>query len=386
MLRTILLTSPVFVTLLWSISLAGHSKRYSNPRLFLAWFMLLPLLIFLSYLFYFTTQRDIYPYFDVVLQFASLLVFPAYYIYFRLLTVDEKFTFRVHGRYFAIPTLLYVLYGVGVLLAPAVEFRTWLFNENAYPDSSSIHFLSIMRFIIRLTYIVQVVVTVIGNHLLIQKYGKKAEQFYSDLQDGKYNNAKLLNYSIIVMGIAAFIFTGLGRSYLMTQSSLIYVGWTIFSVMLYIIGYMGIKQKPINPMFDTEIEINQTEPMPLVIKLAGGQKKIMLKVLMEFEVNKIYLDSQLNIMDIVQAVGTNRTYISGLINQQYNQNFCSFVNGFRLEELERVIHENQNLSNEVLAESCGFGSVNSLKRAIQAKTGLSILEWKTLQLSKKIIY
>jgi len=379
MLRTILLISPVFVTLLWSISLAGYSKRYSNPRLYLAWFMILPLVIFSSYLFYFAPLRDIYPYFDVVLQYASLLVFPAYYIYFRLLTVDEKFTLRVHARYFAIPTLIFVLYGVGVLFTPAIEFRTWLFNENAFPDSTYIHFLNVMRIIIRITYLIQVVVSVIANHLLIQKYGKKAEQFYSNLEDGKYNNAKMLNYSIIVMGFAAFIFTALGRSFLMPQDILIYSGWSIFSVMLYIIGYMGIKQKPINPTFETVT--NETEPALKENELIGTQKKILHKIQVQFDEKKIYLNSQLNIMDIVQEVGTNRTYISTIINQQYGLNFCTFVNNYRLEELERVIHQNHELNNETLAECCGFGSVHTLKRAIYAKTGLSISEWKSQQLS-----
>ena len=56
------------------------------------------------------------------------------------------------------------------------------------------------------------------------------------------------------MSIAAFTFTALGRSYLMPQDTMIYVGWTVFSAMLYIIGYMGITQKAINPTFDLNTE------------------------------------------------------------------------------------------------------------------------------------
>ena len=81
-------------------------------------------------------------------------------------------------------------------------------------------------------------------------------------------------------------------------------------------------------------------------------------------------------MDIVQAVGTNRTYISSIINQNYNQNFCSFVNSYRIKELENVIYQNPDFTNEVLAESCGFGSLNSLKRAIFTKSGMTLPEWK----------
>jgi len=47
MLRTILLLSPIFVTLFWSITLAGNDKKYSTPRRFLGKFMLFPLIIYI---------------------------------------------------------------------------------------------------------------------------------------------------------------------------------------------------------------------------------------------------------------------------------------------------------------------------------------------------
>jgi len=374
MIRTIILLLPIYTTLFWSIALVGNEKEHSTPRRFLGKFMLFPLLIFSSHFIYFTPYPEIYPYFDAVLQYASLLVFPIYYIYFRLLTVDEKFSLKAHARFLAIPTLIAVIYGIGILLTPKIEFRTWLFNQDAYPNSCHIRFLRIMRLIIRITYLIQVVVSVLANYLLIRKYGAKAEQFYSDIQDGKYNHALLLNRSIIVMGLAAFVFTLLGRQYVLTQDALIYAGWTVFSSMLFIIGYMGIKQKAINPTFDLEVD-NEIQNNH-VKQLSGTQRNILARLIMEFEQKKIYLNSQLNILDVVQAIGTNRTYISTIINQQYNQNFCAFVNSYRLDELERIIHKNHNVSNEILAESCGFGSVNSLKRAVFAKTGMSISEWK----------
>jgi len=143
---------------------------------------------------------------------------------------------------------------------------------------------------------------------------------------------------------------------------------------LYGIGYMGFKQKSINPA--CELPDNETETMPIETELNLSQQVILDKLLIEFETEKIYLNSSLNIVDVVQKVGTNRTYISAIINQQYNQNFCSFVNSFRLEELERIFIENPAQSNLILAEKSGFGSFNSMKRAISSQTGHSVSEWK----------
>jgi AraC-like DNA-binding protein len=142
---------------------------------------------------------------------------------------------------------------------------------------------------------------------------------------------------------------------------------------------MGFKQKAINPTFDLEIEPQKSESQPLL----KAQEQILNRLLEEFDIKKIYLNSQLTILDVVDAVGTNRTYISLIINQQYNQNFCSFVNSYRIEELQRVFTQNPDLTNETLASYCGFSSEAALKRGIKSKTGQSIQDWKKQILSVK---
>ncbi|MDP4238815.1 MAG: helix-turn-helix domain-containing protein [Bacteroidota bacterium] len=381
MLRIILLLSPVYVSLFWALALTGNIKTHSAPRLLLSKFMFLAAFCFFAHFLYFEHYSTIYTYFDVALQLVVNFIFPAFYIYFRLLTVDEKLSFKAHARYLLIPVLLGAVYGIGVFFTPGPAYKTWLFNEQAYPDSPTIQFLNVMRLILRIQFLVTIVITLIGSYQLIRKYGAKAEQFYSDIQDGKNSIAKMLIFTIFYSGMAALAAIVAGRQLILAKDFLIITIWFVFSVALYLIGYLGIKQKPVNPTFDTDnsgIEKKTLEAIPVT-----AQNKIRYKILMQFEENKIHLNSQLNIMDVVEAVGTNRSYISSFINQQYNQNFCSFVNSYRLEELERVILQNPDYSYETLAESCGFGSVNSLKRAISARTGLSMTEWKEDQLSKK---
>ncbi|MEI6577011.1 MAG: hypothetical protein WCO63_12615 [Bacteroidota bacterium] len=56
------------------------------------------------------------------------------------------------------------------------------------------------------------------------------------------------------------------------------------------------------------------------------QKELADRIVAESEVKKMHLNSALNIMDLAKSVGSNRTYISSAINNQFNQNFASFVN------------------------------------------------------------
>jgi AraC-like DNA-binding protein len=130
----------------------------------------------------------------------------------------------------------------------------------------------------------------------------------------------------------------------------------------------------INPSVDPENREESTiQPIKTSIK---DQELYWNKILEEFTQNKIYLNSNLNIMDLVKIVGTNRTYISSIINQKCNQNFCSFVNDFRIENLKFIHLENPGLNHAGLAQYSGFGSINSLKRALYYRTGLSVNEYK----------
>jgi len=373
-LLIISLLFPVFASLFWAIVLIGDRISSNIPRSFLAKFMFLSCLFYTTKFFYHLPLPDIYIYFDFLYLYIGSLIYPIYHIYFRLLTVDEKFSWKVHSKYLIVPIVLVSIYEIVVLFTPGNEFKASLFDNHAFTNSPQIHFLNILRGLLRIYFQIQLIICVTQNYLLLRKYNVKAEQYYSEINDGKYNNAKTLNLFMIITGVYTMATYFLLKRY----PEAIYLFPPIFGVIMFIIGYLGFHQKPVNPTFDLETdthrEINNMQP---VIEV---QNKILVKLLNEFEEKKIYLNSQLNILDVVDAVGTNRTYISTIINQQYNQNFCSFVNKYRIEELHKVYAENPNSTNEMLAEYCGFGSVNSLKRAVLSNTGLSFTEWKNSDL------
>jgi|GEM_PF-350723 len=405
MIRTLILLLPVYISLFWFISLRTNKKNISVPAAFLSNFMLIcGLCLFGQYLF-FAPYPAIFPYWEPVLAYLGSIAFPVYYIYFRLLTVDDHFSFRVHFKYLVVPLLIATVYTVGILLTPFEQYKAWLYNELLFPDSSQIQFLSVMRKVVKLTFVVLLVVTFVHNQKLLKKYAHKAEEYYADMHDGKFVNAKLLNYLLLFISISALVAHVLGRRLLLPSDLVINVIWLIFAVSLYGIGYMGFTQKAINPAyelddnnFDDQVnqfveevkcEVNKAAESistgPCDDDLTVSQQQILSKLVDAFERDKLFLNSNLNIMDVVQLVGTNRTYISAIINKKFNQNFCAYVNGYRLSELEREYLSNPSLSNEQLVEKCGFGSFNSMKRAIAYRTNLSVVEWKKSVLKNAVV-
>jgi hypothetical protein len=90
MLKTILLLTPVYVTLFWTVVLHTDKANNSIPRSFLAKFMLAAFIVYLSHFLFYSGLQDIYIVIDPVYQLASLLVYPLYHIYFRLLTSTKS--------------------------------------------------------------------------------------------------------------------------------------------------------------------------------------------------------------------------------------------------------------------------------------------------------
>ncbi len=95
-----------------------------------------------------------------------------------------------------------------------------------------------------------------------------------------------------------------------------------------------------------------------------------------FERGKVYLDKDLKIWDVSGQLGTNRTYVSRIINKEFGQNFSTFVNGYRVAHAKTLICTKKNYSVEEIADLSGFGSVNSLYRAFLA-AGVSLKEYRT---------
>lgn len=91
---------------------------------------------------------------------------------------------------------------------------------------------------------------------------------------------------------------------------------------------------------------------------------------------KLYTKCDLSLNEIAEILGTNRTYVSVGINSFYKQNFSAYLNTYRWDELQNTIQEDDLISNKELASRCGFGSIDSMKRIVKQKTGLSLKEWR----------
>lgn len=76
------------------------------------------------------------------------------------------------------------------------------------------------------------------------------------------------------------------------------------------------------------------------------------------ETNRMFLKSNLQLMDIALAVGENRSYVSAVITKEYGS-FYAYVNKFRIEYAVQLQKEHPKMKQVELIERCGFGSRTS---------------------------
>ncbi|MDD4427441.1 MAG: helix-turn-helix domain-containing protein [Paludibacter sp.] len=382
MIRTILLLNPVYVTLFWAILLNISERNASPARIFLGKFMIFAFIVYLSHFVFYFPFKGLYPYIDPLYQFSSLSVYPLYYIYLRLLTVDEKFSLTKHLKFLILPAILVLIYISEVAFCDFEAFKIWIYEKDVSLESPGLKYLKITYMMMRFLFIVQVILLMIESSRLLKQYAAKAEQYYSDIEDGKNRNVKILNISMILIGIFSVVIASLGRDFFQHELTMIGIISVLFSSLLFIVGYMGYKQKPVNhsssvlcPESEIKTPDNQTQ-----IDLSNNI--LIEKIIHLFEKQKIFLNESLTIVDLANITGTNRTYISHIINHHYHQNFCTFVNNFRVEEVKRIIVKDPSATNQILAEKCGFSSADSLKRVIKNMTGMSVTELKSHILKK----
>lgn len=380
MLKTILLLTPIYVTFFWTILLHVAASNTNHAKRFLGKFMLACIFVYIGHFLYFNHVHTIIVWYEPFYQLFSLLVYPLFYIYFRLLMLDLRFEWKKHVYFLIVPFILFAIYLMAAYSLPKSELLYWIYNKGMQSDNQTIQLLNVLRKIICLVFVLQVVLSIIGNLTMIRNFRLKAIQFYSDYWEIRSVRVVMLNILMVICSVSSIVLSVLGRTFFSNELVGLTLASFIFSISLFIIGWIGIQQKVINPNL---VENLNSEFTPMDGEMLDAGKQVLAeKINKLFVVDKVYLNNKLNIQDVAQFVGTNRTYISTIINNRYGINFCTFVNNHRLQELDRLLTEQPEMTNQSLAESCGFGSVDSLKRAVNQKTGLSVSAYKKMLIRK----
>lgn len=101
-----------------------------------------------------------------------------------------------------------------------------------------------------------------------------------------------------------------------------------------------------------------------------------------FEKQRIYREFELKIEDVAMRIGTNRTYLSSVLNNKYGYSFLRFVNRYRLDEAKELL-----LSTSLpvcrIADKVGYKNINTFISCFRERFGLSPKQWRLNHMNDK---
>ena len=152
-------------------------------------------------------------------------------------------------------------------------------------------------------------------------------------------------------------------------------------IMLFLINaflFIGIKlpQELIDISLDENMGINYSKENSKYksSKLSLTDKKnIIEKLNHTVGVNKYYLTPNLTINKLGQKLDVQSKHLSQVINENFDQNFCDYINSYRIEDAKNQL-EDPKQQHKTILEICyaiGFNSKSAFNDVFKKQTGLT---------------
>jgi AraC-like DNA-binding protein/Tfp pilus assembly protein PilF len=106
---------------------------------------------------------------------------------------------------------------------------------------------------------------------------------------------------------------------------------------------------------------------------SNTQNALLDKILIVMEDPSVFCNMEFSLDKLADLVESNHAYVSQAINAVLNKNFRSFLNEYRIKEVQRLLLEPDanKFTIEYLAGRVGFRSLNAFRRAFKEITGVT---------------
>lgn len=380
MWNDLIIYTPMYVTFFWALVLLITKRENNRARFFLGIFMFVAFLLYLSHAHFFKKSNSIFHIFEPVYIFASLSVYPLYYWYIKLLSVESGYKW-INLR-LLIPAAFFALTSFVLYSLMSTEERLLYINElllNKKLNNSDPFLISIQKInvtVSRIVFFIQVLFFLVKGQKLVKQYNRQIANFYSNLESKTILWVNFFLYSFVVTSVISIVFNIIGRGFFMESPILLLIPSLIFSVLLFFIGFLGFMQN--HTVIDLESEEIETENFDN----KSYNKNVLNDNLLELFVDQsIYKNPDLKITHLSELLNTNRTYISKHINTEFSCTFSDFVNRYRIEEAKKLLSgdSSKTYSLNYISEKSGFGSMGSFMRVFRDSQGITPGQYRDRQ-------
>lgn len=360
----------------FGVLLLEKGKNSLPPKLLLLFFGIIGFVLIEHYLF----QRNLifeYPHLIGVTYTFPIILGPILFFYTKsLVNENNAISFRDFLLH-SIPFLLvstFLIYDFYFLS----QQEKLIYYEKETQGNTSV-FIYIAEFLINFSIPFYSIVSLI----LLKKHLKQLKQSYSNT---KYIDLHWLKIVLLSMVFVSFVsvLMGLLSDFLnfISYEDGDYLMYITLTVIIYFLGYYGIKQKPIlsndNPI--SQIESTPTpKPKYATSSLKDVEKEKLVNLLSKsMESEKPYLNENLTLKELANKLETTPNNLSQIINEKFNKNFFEFINEYRINEVKSLLADPKYSHYSMLgiAIECGFNSKSTFNSVFKQFTGKTPSEFK----------
>ncbi|MCI9172718.1 helix-turn-helix domain-containing protein [uncultured Duncaniella sp.] len=92
----------------------------------------------------------------------------------------------------------------------------------------------------------------------------------------------------------------------------------------------------------------------------------------------VYTDNDITKDKVARLIGTNRTYLSRIINDHYGMTFTQFINSLRIKEAIRILSDtDDDTPLKAISHQLGFNSMSTFYSRFAAETGMTPATYRT---------
>ncbi|HJF70291.1 MAG TPA: helix-turn-helix domain-containing protein [Butyricimonas virosa] len=326
------------------------------------------------------------PIFDIII---NLFLVPLYFFYFRKLTKPEKLTSRRIWPHL-IPGILVLI--TSFFLSPLQEKIT---GDNVFINVG----LPLIIFRCACLILQAAMITIYTLRILHLKrdHMQKLKENYSSMEN---IDLRWLNQAIPLAVLFAFIalfascFQAIWSDHLFHISSILFIFYLFIHALnepyiCYTEQHAEIHEEeiiPTNSCPETPIPAptNEAELSPVFpalpekyLKNLGIKREKMKDELIRlFDEKEVYTNGNLTITDVAALLGTNRTYVSNVINNEFGFSFYQFVNKYRIQKATILLIQHPDMQIQEVASLSGFNSLSSFISAFKLNEGITPKQWK----------
>lgn len=396
MLYNLTLLLPCAMCLIGAAWLLCKAKSNTKAQNLLVLCFLLSSLFFLCTANYIVGVSDYVAYmkWDMVDSFATLLVIPAMYLYFRSMTYEGQFTWK---DYIWFLPALFVGIGTSVLYLVMDETEAAGYVKSVLIDGTHVtdypeaiyklhRYISVELY--NLTALIQILGAGTCTVINLRVYHRRLHEFYSDMEDKSVDtDNKILFWFLLTIPFAVGIIVPKRTFWegYPVLASLYFVAW---AVVYFALLYYGSQKKYTVENLAHDIKqadfdsvLNNSDLSEENEEDTGGTIEInkYTKYLQSFqkliEEDHIFLQGDLRADELAAKMNTNRTYLSRMFKEELKSTFSDYINQKRIEYAQKLMQGNPDIKLAELADKSGFSNINSFGRTFKQVAGIPPKEW-----------